>query len=308
MNLDYQPRLWTLEEKSILRTYYNHITNIELQAKLYEIKSDYPRTISSITNMANKLNLSKKINQSKWSVLELDYLKNHYSIKTYQELAKDLNRSVFSVANAFNRYFPELVKFRNKDVFTYDEIQFLKDNKEKSISSLANYLSRDKNTIVYQLKKLNIHTPSKYIRFTENEIQFLKDNQNKSCVYLAKKLNRDKKTILNKLRSLGIIKVKKPRLNKIQWNDKDVRIVKDLYKTKTYQEIADILKRDKSEVTYLIRKLNFKNKARWTKEDDLLLIELYKKVPHKYISKMIDKSISAISKRARFLNLIKDKK
>ena len=59
MSKYYNPRLWTLQEIKILKSFYGHISIEEIQTKLHDVKSDFPRSFSSIRTKANLLKLTK---------------------------------------------------------------------------------------------------------------------------------------------------------------------------------------------------------------------------------------------------------
>lgn len=300
----YQPRLWTLEEISIIRSYYNHISNEEIQKKLHDIKSDYPRSLASIRTMAYKLGLSKKTNQAKWSILELEYIKSNYQDKSFLEIARDLNRTKSSTYKAFRRYYPDLKLnyISNSRGFSDFEINFLKENSSKSHVSLAKYLNRHRSTIQYKMKQLNIDSPRKYREFTKKEIEYLKENLHLSHGILAKHLKRDRKTITNKLVSMGLYKLRDRAKNSADWSELEIYKIKQLHsKHFTYKQIAKKLNRELHQVTNIIRKLGLKSTTTWTKEDDKVLLELSGKVSQKYISKIVNKSVSGISKRLKLL-------
>jgi len=201
-NSNYNPRFWTLEEKSIMRTYYGHVSTIEIINKLYLSKIDYKRSANSVHMMAKKMNLSKNNDCFPWSNLELLYLENHKNSKSYKEIALDLNRSISSVKNAYLRYFPHKVNNITPIKFTDEEIQFLKDNNEKGITELSKILNRHKFVIKEKMINLNIYSKKICKRFTDEEIQFLKDNLHLSIKDISLVLNRNIASIRVKIKSI----------------------------------------------------------------------------------------------------------
>lgn len=253
-NPNSNPRFWTLEEISILRTYYNHICIEELQTKLFNVNS-YLRSFNTISVKAYKLGLTKKVTQNSWSQLEIDYLINHYESMTLKEISKNLKRTLFSVNRKFNS-----LGLQKKDTFLkYSdfEIQFLKDNYKDSFKSLAKYLNRDINSIKYNLDKLGLLIVSKYKFYTEDEIQYLKDNSFLSCNKLALKLNRSKASIRDKMKQLQIYKPRKKSKSYI-FSELEIIKVKYYYKNHTVIQISKMINRDIKELNSLIKRLKLR--------------------------------------------------
>lgn len=81
---------WTEEEIEFLIKNYSSIDNEELSNKM-------DRSVSSIRNKSNKLNLEKTINRKTWKDNELNFLKKNFSNLSNQELSDKLNRSIKSI-------------------------------------------------------------------------------------------------------------------------------------------------------------------------------------------------------------------
>jgi len=304
-NLNYNPRLWTDSEKSIMRSYYGHIPVREVQLLLYKVKSDFPRTVKSIESMAYKLNLSKKTDILKWSQLELDYLKSNYQIMTFKQIGVNLNRTENSIQYAFKKYFPELKKLNFYDYTQIDN--FLIENSDKSASSLSRFLKMDYRTVINRMKKLNIYTTKgKKIPYSDSDIKYLKDNYNLPNSFLSKKLNRSKDSIDSKLKQLGLLKFEALPTD---WTDDEIKIIKDLFPTHTVKQISKLINRKFVQVQGIIRKLGISKRVKkdWTIKEDEILKDNYKKLSYGEIAKLLGRSYGSIKHRIYSLDLKKVK-
>jgi predicted transcriptional regulator len=254
INPNSNPRYWSLEEISILRTYYHHISLDELQLKLFEVKNYY-RSKRTISSKAHNLGLSKKINQNSWSQLEIDYITNHYQTMTFKEIAKNLNRSYLSVCRKFDRL--GLPKKSIHDKFSSFEIEFLKENYTNSVKSLAKYLNRDINSIKYNLDKLGLLIVSKYKLYSVEEINFLKENASISCNELAKLLNRSKASVRDKMKQLEIYNPKQ-KSKTLEFTENEILKVKLYYPTHTLPQISKMINRNVKELSSLVRRMGLK--------------------------------------------------
>lgn len=257
-NPNSHPRYWTLEEISILRTYYNHISLDELQLKLFEVKN-YLRSKQVISNKAHTLGLTKKAIQNKWSQLEIDYLVNHYKDMTYKEIARNLNRTRESVSRKINKLnLSDKLIYENYSSF---EIQFLKDNYDCSLLSIAKYLNRDINSVKYNLKKLGLLSVSKYKYYSDDEIKFLNENSHLTCDELSKIMDRSKASIRDKLKLLGIYKPNK-KSKPYQFTENEILKIKLYYPDYSLLQISKMINRDIKELSNLVKRMGLRKKRK----------------------------------------------
>lgn len=256
MSKYYNPRLWTLQEIKILKSFYGHISIEEIQTKLHDVKSDFPRSFSSIRTKANLLKLTKKLNSLNWSNIEIDFLKNNFYKFSYSELSIKMGRTVKSIQHKALD-----LDLRYYYLFNDEEIEFLKNNYESDIKSLSTYLNRSVNSIVYQLKKMNLFNARTYKRYTDEEIEFLKNNSHLSISILSKKLNRSCASIRDKLKLLNIYNPK-PKITHFEFSELELLKIKLYYPTHTVKEISKIINRKENETRTFIKRMGIKKRKK----------------------------------------------
>jgi predicted transcriptional regulator len=253
-NPNSNPKFWTLEEISILRTYYNHIPLDEIQTKLFEVKN-YVRSLKTISVKAHTLGLSKKVIQNKWSQLEIDYLTNHYKTMTFKDIAKNLNRSFASVLRKFDSL--ELEKKQTNEKLSSADIDFLKDNYTSSYKSLAKYLNRDISTIKYNLKKLGLLQVYKYQYYTDDDIKFLNENCHLTPDEISKKMNRSKASIRDKMKQLCLYNPRR-KSKTYEFSENEILKVKLYYPKYSLVQISKMINRDIKELSNLVKRMGLK--------------------------------------------------
>ncbi|QEZ89068.1 hypothetical protein ACIB15232_0950 [Aliarcobacter cibarius] len=260
-NPNSHPRFWSLEEISILRTYYNHISLDDLQVKLFEV-NNHVRSKSSISVKAQELGISKSRMQNKWSQLEVDYLVNHYQNMTFKQIAKNLERTLSSVVKKYETL--DLPKKLIYDNYSSDEIQFLKDNYSSDLKSIAKYLNRDLNSVKYNLKKLGLLIVSKYKFYTDDEIKFLTKNSHLTCDELSKIMNRSKSSIRDKMKQLGIYEPRK-KSKSYEFSENEILKVKLYYPNYSLLKISKMINRNINELNSLVKRMGLKKTKRGLK-------------------------------------------
>ena len=106
-----------------------------------------------------------------WTEEEINFLKENWSIKTHKEIAKELNRSISSIANKTRKM--RLVDNSNK--WTKEEEEFLKENYFKDLDFLADKLNKTCDAVKSKRFKLGLSSSNKW---SKEEEQFLIDNLN----------------------------------------------------------------------------------------------------------------------------------
>lgn len=80
---------------------------------------------------------TKKYSRVEWTLKEIEYLKSNYNFINLKEISKKLNKSEYQVNLMLNKL--NLLEKRN---WTQEELEFLKNNKDLSLTTLANKLRR----------------------------------------------------------------------------------------------------------------------------------------------------------------------
>lgn len=149
----------------------------------------------------------------------------------------------------------------------------------------------------------------KYI-VSEKDIEFIKLNHNKlSKRSIMKEINIPINHLNKILDELGLNKPK--RINKPKLSEEDIEYIKNNYKKKSAQKIADNLGYKVSTVYSYIKKYRKKSFNHWTDVENNILIENYWKNDILYIKKKLkeigsNRSKIAIEAQVRKLHLLKD--
>lgn len=294
INPNSNPKYWTLEEISILRTYYNHISLDELQSKLFEVKN-YVRSLKTISVKAHKLGLSKKIIQNKWSQLEIDYLTNHYQSMTFKQIAINLKRSLCSVTRKFDNL--GLEKKQTNLKLSSLEIDFLKDNYSSSFKSLAKYLNCDINTIKYNLKKLGLLQVCKYQYYSDDDIKFLNENSHLTPDEISKKMNRSKGSIRDKMKQLGLYNPRR-KSKTYEFSENEILKVKLYYPNYSLVQISKMINRDIKELSNLVKRMGLKKiyKGVLTLDDRDYILKNIDKLSIYRIAKNLNRTYTCVFK------------
>ena len=117
-----------------------------------------------------------------WTDEEINFLKENWNIKTHKEIAKELNRSISSIANKTRKM--RLVDNSNK--WTKEEEEFLKENYFKDMDFLADKLNKSYDSIKSKKFKLGLSTSNKW---SKEEEEFLIKNWNEDEDFLVRNLN-----------------------------------------------------------------------------------------------------------------------
>lgn len=145
----------------------------------------------------------------KWGRKELDFLKGNYKDLSDKEIAKELNRTIWSVKNKRVRD-----GLKKETRWSEEEVNFLKSNyKDMTAKEIADKLGRTEWAIRGKVREMGL---KKVKKRTKDEKKFLKKNypvmENKE---IAKKLGRPPYQIRVMASSLGL-KKKKLRINSKQ--------------------------------------------------------------------------------------------
>ena len=174
--------------------------------------------------------------KNKWTLNEIQFLKDNYNKMTTKEIALKLNKTIVSIRHKKIR-----LKLIIKKMWALNEIQFLKDNYNKmTTKELSKKLNRTTTAIN---SKLNFLKLKRLKKWNSDNINFLKNNyKNLSNKELSKILNKSIYIIATYACNLELQKSKKFRYNQISnlnkkrgrnLNLKKLKIIAKRYKTRT---------------------------------------------------------------------------
>lgn len=136
----------------------------------------------------------------KWTNEEKLILKENFSKSEKEKILKLLpNREWNSILIMGNR-----LGFKRMNIFTKEEIDFIKNNTELSTSQIGRVLNRSKYVVSNKRRELGIITQEKW---NNKEISLLKKNHGKFSVdYIAMNIikNRSSSSIYHKIQELGL--------------------------------------------------------------------------------------------------------
>ena len=172
---------WTEEEIEFLKKNYKSKTN-------YSLAKELKRSYSSVTLKAQALGLTDSkstfthqvitevvkplskqakaaLNRVGWTKKETSFLKENYGKMSFEELAKNLGRSVGSVSGKVSGLGLPLKKAKkdknNRKLWTKDDVQYLKNNYgKKSVKVLAKQLKRTPYSITSKAHEINVKVES----------------------------------------------------------------------------------------------------------------------------------------------------
>ena len=101
-----------------------------------------------------------------WTEEEINFLKENWSTKTHKEIAKELNRSISSIANKTRK----LRLVDNSSKWTDEEVEFLKENYFKDVDFLADKLNKTCDAVKSKRFKLGLVVSNKW---SKEEEEFL---------------------------------------------------------------------------------------------------------------------------------------
>ena len=169
-----------------------------------------------------------------WTDEEINFLKGNLNKKTHKEIAKELNRSISSIANKTRKM--RLVDNTNK--WTDEEVEFLKENYFKDMDFLVSKLNKSYDSIKSKKFKLGLTDSNKW---TEGEEQFLLENWNEDEDFLVKNLNRNINSIRQKGYRMGLCVGR-------FWTKEDDSYLKEKWGTVKIESICKYLNRSKRAV------------------------------------------------------------
>lgn len=186
----------------------------------------------------------------KWTKEEDDFLRENIGRLTHEELAKELERSVYAVGS---RIRDNGLSVRNKAIWRDEEIQFLKDNiNELSYKEIGIKVNKAENVVQTMVKKLGLQKTIR--RWTDLEINFLVANYCKMEMKdLSSALNRKDKDIMSKANKIGL--TKNPN-----FTEEEKNFILENKDKLTATEIGKCLGRSRSSIQSKISKLGVANK------------------------------------------------
>jgi DNA-directed RNA polymerase specialized sigma24 family protein len=198
-------KIWTEKEETYLKKNHKKKTPEEMARFL-------GRTESGVRSRMENMGIARKHKETYsngsrvWQDSELKYMKKHFPKKKNKEIARELDRSIFSVCHR-----AKLMGLKKDNAFVpweKKEIQFLKKNyKKTTYEDLAEHFGRTLGAVQYKIEELGLVKNPPYKKWTEEEFEFLKENYHKMTKKeLAKKFNCSVTAVKSRARRLGLIK------------------------------------------------------------------------------------------------------
>lgn len=185
-----------------------------------------------------------------------------------------------------------------------EEDDILRENyKIKTDNELAKMLGRSSVSVYYRRKVLYLKKEDEG-KWTEEEDNIIKDNLTKTAFELTIMLpKRTKGTIAFHRRYLGF------GTHFSKWTKEDDIFLEQNHKTKTDNELAEILERTVSSIRARKWNLHLYQEPEWSLEDKEKLKNLYPVLTKQELEKeFLEKSYAVLHGMANKLNLFKDKK
>ena len=83
------------------------------------------------------------------------------------------------------------------------------------------------------------------------------------------------------------------------WSDEEVRILKQMYPSHTFEEISDSIDRTASAIFGKAQKLKLKKRKLWTKKEDSFLRRFHGKKSRAELGRILGRTVQAIGQRAK---------
>jgi predicted DNA-binding protein YlxM (UPF0122 family) len=219
--IDYKPEHWSEEETKMLYELYpdDKYTIDQVAEKLNK-----PR--SAVVWQAYKRKIKRPERGHEWTKKEKDYLKKHYTTKTYKEIAKHLGLTENAVSHKVYRMG---LKYRERGrPWTEEEKDFIRKNYKKiPTKEIAHHLNRTVNSIITVASPLGV-TNSRPRPWSEDEKKYVKKHYgNIPIEEIAKTLNRTVTAVNAAALKLNLKKKRKKREAKIESQQPESNSVTD---------------------------------------------------------------------------------
>lgn len=146
--------LWTHEEEKYLKENINNYYNDELCKKLGKSQANLRQKVDELFSPEemNERGKRRSSEYKNWTAEEEEYLRDNYRLKTYLEIAKDLDRTYRSVIGKITTL--NLKVKSNKGIrYTLEETEFIESNyKTMSVSEIAKSLDKTEHSIRSKMK------------------------------------------------------------------------------------------------------------------------------------------------------------
>lgn len=187
----------------------------------------------------------------KWTEEEIKFLKHNKEL-SHQEIAKRLNRSVFSVEQKRVRLFGPVKKIKT---WSNNEVQVLMQNPDISTEALSETLDRTQRSVARKKSELGI-TAS---RWTKTETDTVTATMNLSCKQVGTILGRTAGSIESKRGQLGLRRTE-------PLSDSDIVFIGNFYSVMTIEDIATYLDAPKSYISSVVVRMGGDPENRYTAE------------------------------------------
>lgn len=232
----------------------------------------------------------------RWTIEEDNYIRKYFKVKSFSQMAKELNRTITVVQRRveFLGYKFEKRTFKK---WTPDEEELLKQLAPNYyIEEIAKALNRTTSSIKAKIKMMNIESITLRRKFSDEENEYIKNNYGIiSNSEISRFLKVSKSVLDRQIRFLNI-KKKENNHNK-KWTKEKIEKLRRFAKTKTTIELAKKFKTTTDAITTVAYRNHIKliNKnVIWTHEEVEKLKEYAKTMDASEISKIMDKSETSI--------------
>jgi DNA-binding CsgD family transcriptional regulator len=271
---------------------------------------NFGRTSSAILTQACILGLHKDAQKGyrfplsdwkKWTNKEINFLKKHYKIMTFTQVADAMGRSCNSIATRIARMGIKKAKFWTPK----EDDRLRRIYRRHSLEELSKIFKRAPGTVFTRARKLKI--PKRARPFSSEELKYLTKNYHLMPVdQIAQKLNRLTIVVAQKARKLGL---KNKFIDKRYWTQKEEKYIRRWYNKKSLSDIAKFFKSTPKAVLTHARQMGLHRKmthSYWTAGEERKLKKLYPKYSTKCLSREFGKGPASISHKAYKLGLRKD--
>ncbi|MBE6160459.1 MAG: hypothetical protein E7157_05395 [Lactobacillales bacterium] len=237
-----------------------------------------------------------------WTEKQIQVLMENINIVPISKLQLLLNKDYYQILDKLDELGIEYISTR----WTEEEEQLLISLADKCyLKELSKILNRTEDAILTKACKMGIDYIKLIREFKEEEIKYIKENYGKIAVTdMARELKVGRGAIENQIKKLNL-----PKLGNNPykfWTDKKIQKLKDLSKTKTITELAQIFHTTNSAIStiaYENKITLIDEKIKWTEKDNEQLKELAKTKTLEEMAIIMNRSTSAIRLQAKRQNI-----
>lgn len=185
--------------------------------------------------------------------------------------------------------------------WTDEEVRYLKRNYlDKKYSTIADELDRTTSSVKCKASKLGLKKQTG--TWEEKEVKFLKQNYGQdgkmTAKEISKELDRSVDSVQNKIKNENLSYVEQK-----SFSDRELEYLKNNYKTKTHEEMAEKLDRHKQTITDQLNRMNLIKTPFYEEEELEFIEENWKSLSDHEIADKIGRSVISVRKKRRSIGL-----